>query len=298
MGGGSGTESESKVRIPKEVRDALTRMSGKSEDLFDLKSDFFKDVMMPYQKDLMKINNELLPFISDNMKQQLQIQSADMLGESELRDQLRGEAGKDIERSGQLGDQLFAKLQEKMDIDLSTQKKRTQISQEFGRLEKNLVREGLDPTSPESRALKKELEMEQAKASVQARTSAENEAFQALVGGTQAFQSRAMQNTARSAQGSMAGGNAPGQQFGVSMDDGSGNISQAMSAQNILSKETTTSSSTQQNQGFGSIAMGALSGGLGSLTGGLGGSIANIGMGMEKFTGGGSGQGITVPRVG
>jgi hypothetical protein len=193
MGGGSGTESESTVRIPKEVREALTRMSGKSEDLFDLKSDFFKDVMMPYQKDLMKINNELLPFISDNMKQQLQIQSADMLGESELREQLRGEAGKDIERSGQLGDQLFAKLQEKMDIDLSTQKKRTQISQEFGRLEKNLVREGLDPTSPESRALKKELEMEQAKASVQARTSAENEAFQALVGGTQAFQGRAMQ---------------------------------------------------------------------------------------------------------
>jgi hypothetical protein len=82
------------------------------------------------------------------------------------------------------------------------------------------------------------------------------------------------------------------------MDDGSGNISQAMSAQNILSKETTTSSSTQQNQGFGSIAMGALSGGLGSLTGGLGGSIANIGMGMVNSTGSGSGQGITVPRVG
>jgi len=285
-GGGTTTESSGseKVRIPKEVREALTRMSGKSEDLFDLKSDFFKDVMMPYQKDLMKVNNELLPFISKNMKQQLQIQSADMLGEADIREQLRGEAGKDIERSSQLGDQLFSKLQEKMDIQGSVAKKRSQISQEFGRLEKNLAREGLDPSSPEARAIKKELGMEKARASVQARTQAEDEAFQALVGGTQAFQGRAMQNVQAQGRGSMAGGNAAGQQFNVAADTGMAEMSSAQQSQNILSKETDTKSQSTSTTTKSGGAMGALTGGImgaakGFMTAGPMGAIAGGGMG-------------------
>jgi len=275
MGGGD-EKSTQQVKLPKEVRESLTRLSGKSEDLFDLKSDFFKDVMMPYQKSLMDINNELLPFVSQNMKQQLQIQSADMMGDAATREALREAAAQDIERSSQLGDELFGALQEKLDIDAATTAKRSQLSQEFGKLEQELTREGLDPTSPESRALKKELEMEQTKASVQARTDAENEAFAALVSGSQAFQGRAMQNTQASMAGSMAGANAKGQQFGVASDTGMSELTGSLNAQNMLARESKTTMTQSSGGGLAGIGAGIAAAGLGSFAGTAGGKLGTV----------------------
>ena len=276
MGGGS--DSSTTVKFPKEVREALQRMSGKAEDLFDVQSDFFKNVMMPYQKDLMKANKKLLPFVTKNMKKQLLIQHADMVGESKLREKFRAATEEDLERSGELGDQLFQSIQERMDVDARTTEKRTQLAQEFGRLEKNLVREGIDPTSPEHRAIKKELEMEQARASIGARTAAENEAFQTLAMGTQTFQNRTMQNLSGSMSGSMAQGNAAAQQFNVNADTGMGALTGAMNAQNILSQERTATQSTGGSS-FGDVLAGVgtglLSSGIGKFGGSLGAQAAS-----------------------
>lgn len=285
MGGGESTEE--KVEMPKEVREALKRQSDKAEDMFDVQSDFFKNVMMPYQKDLMQVNQKMLPFISKNMKRQLMIQHADMVGDAELREKFRSQTADDLVKSGQLGEQLFSQIQDRMDIDKRVTEKRAQLAQEFGRLEKNLVREGIDPTSPEHRAIKKELEMEQARASIGARRQAENEAFQTLAMGAQTFQNRAGQNLSGAMSGSMAGGNALAQQFNVQADTGISALSAATSAQNILSKETTTTTTTGGSS-FGDVlagvGTGALSAGVGMFTGGMGGGLANMAMGALTGT--------------
>jgi hypothetical protein len=287
MGGGSpetvkeksSERSESTVEYRPEVRDALQRLSGKSEDVFDINSEFFQSVMIPYQKDMMKVNQDLLPLVSKNMKQQLQISSADMLGESDIRDQLREFTKKDIafaekgleratgeiEKDVKLGDELFAQIMDRQDITGRVEKKRSQIAQEFGRMEQALVRQGIDPTSPEHRENKKEMELEQAKQGIQARTTAEEEAFQALAGAQGVFTGQTGPGPQqRGMVGSMGGANAQAQQFNVAIDPGATALSQAMTGQNILAGERTqTSVGTASSTGVKTAASeGALIGGI------------------------------------
>lgn len=294
---GSDPSTKTSVRYPKAVQEALTRMSKGAEDIFNIDSDFYKDVIMPYQQSLMDINKDLLPLVSKNMKTQLQISHADMLGQSEIRDQLRTAAKGDIDKASQLGDQLFGEIQKKLDIEGTTQRKRVQLAQDFGRLEKNLIREGLDPTSPESRAIKKELEMSQARASIQARTQAEQEAFNALVGGTQTFQAKALQNVQGGMAGSMAGADPRSSQLQVSSDKGLPALGAAMGGQQILSGQTTTVSTQHGGPGWkgpaiqgsmkGAMAGGKAGGPWGAVAGGIAGGGAGALNARNQNAGGG-----------
>jgi len=281
------------VSFTDEVRDALKDIAGDFGEIFDLKSDFWKQTMLPYQKDLMAVNKELLPFISDNMKAQLITQAADIAGDFKTRDELRSKSAEELARSGKLGAELFERVMEMADVDARTQEKRSQITQEFGRMERNLIREGLDPTSPEAKAIKKEMELEKTRQSLSARTAAEREALETIAGAAGTFQARGMEDVAASMRGSMATGTAQAQQFGVGADTGAAELSGAMAGQQILTGERATTQkgttitkgkqTTETGGGFGSVLSGIVTGGLstavGTLAGGVGGGMANMAIG-------------------
>lgn len=284
MGGKKETKQEQRIELPREVQESLDRMSGKAEDIFDIQSDFFKSVMLPYQRSLMETNQQLLPLVSEAMRSQLQIQSADLMGEADIREQLREEATKDIGRAAELGADLFEQLKQRTDVDALTGRRRAQIKQEFGRLERNLIREGLDPTSPEARAIKKELELEEAKASVQARTGAEQEAFQALAGGLGTFQQKGLQDIQAGQTGSLAVGDPRARQLGVTADTGLAALQEARAGQGILSRQTTTTAkTTSPGVSIGDVVGGIATGVAAGAAGGFGGTAANIA--IKELTG-------------
>jgi hypothetical protein len=256
---GGDKESKSSVTIDPAVVARINEITDEAMDLFKLDSDFYKNFMMPFQKDMMKLNRKLLPQMGKIAKTQLRIQQADLLQDKELRDQLRASAKADIEKADVLGEELFGRIMEAADVESATGKKRSEIAQEFGRLETQLVREGIDPTSPEYRAIQKELELEESKQSIQARTDAEQEALQLLSGGVAQFGTAGIQKGESGRRGSMAGVDAKSRMFDVQSDKGLGALGTALQGQNILSAQRTTTTTTP--------------GSLGAQLGGIGGTI-------------------------
>lgn len=277
MGGDS--ESKTTVTIDPEVVKKINMITDEALDLFKLDSDFYKKFMLPFQKKMMKLNEKMLPMMGKIARQQLKIQQSDLIQDKKLRDQLRKSARKDLKRADILGEELFGRIEEAADVEGATAKKRSQIAQEFGRLESQLVREGIDPTSPEFRAIQKELELEESKQSIQARTSAEQEALQLLSGGFGQFSGTGMAKGASGRQGSMGAMDAKSRMFNVQSTKGLDSLGLALQGQNILSAQRTTTS-TQSGGGIGDIlggiATGIGSSLIGSLTGGIGTGISGL----------------------
>lgn len=294
MGGSKKSKSKqwgwSMFTMDEGVMSNLQSITDQALEISGLGQDFFKSFMLPYQKQLMQANQELLPFMTDNAKLQLQIQNADLLGESELRDQLREAAKGDLSKATELGDELFGRIKEAADVEGRTAEKRSQLEQEYSKLERELQREGVDPSSPEGRALQKELELEQTRASVQARTQAEQEALSILSGGFSQFSGEGVRKTGAGMAGSFAGSD-PERigQFQVQSDAGMGALQGAIGASGIMSRQGRTDyknkgQSSQPSGGLGgalgNIGGGILSAGIGAFTGGFGGGLADILLGQ------------------
>jgi hypothetical protein len=129
---GGDKESKSSVTIDPAVVARINEITDEAMDLFKLDSDFYKNFMMPFQKDMMKLNRKLLPQMGKIAKTQLRIQQADLLQDKELRDQLRASAKADIEKADVLGEELFGRIMEAADVESATGKKRSEIAQETG----------------------------------------------------------------------------------------------------------------------------------------------------------------------